>query len=134
MNRLDFFKRFIFILIFSLGNFVCAQDSFVQLLGSNNQSTNNDQFDGCLYAEIGNIHDLDDTQPVNYQWYADGNLIPNETNVAIRGMRWSDTYYGSTFHVDVTYTPIGSSEQITLSSESMDWGNFYFKWGAEPGN
>ncbi|MCH1499753.1 MAG: heparin lyase I family protein, partial [Akkermansiaceae bacterium] len=45
-------------------------NNFVQLLGSNNQSTNNDQFDGCLYAEIGNIKDLDTSKAIQYQWYA----------------------------------------------------------------
>ena len=109
-------------------------NNFVQLLGSNNQSTNNDQFDGVLYAEIGSITDLDTSKSIEYQWYANGNLMPGETNVALRGMRWSNTYFGNSFHVDVTYTPIGSSDRITLSSDSMKWGNFYFKWGAEPGN
>ncbi len=49
-------------------------------------------------------------------------------------MRWSNTYKNKSFHVDVTYTPIGSSETKTLSSDNMAWGNFYFNYGGEPGN
>ncbi|MEL0215191.1 MAG: heparin lyase I family protein, partial [Burkholderiaceae bacterium] len=108
--------------------------AYVQILGSNNQSTNNDQFDGVLYADIKHIHDLDSSRAVEYQWFADGVLIPGETRVAIRGMRWSNTYKNKSFHVDVTYTPIGSSETKTLSSDNMAWGNFYFNYGGEPGN
>ena len=63
-----------------------STNNFVQLLGSNNQSTNNDQFDGCLYAEIGNIKDLDTSKAIEYQWYANGVLMPDYTDVAIRGL------------------------------------------------
>ena len=111
-----------------------STNNFVQLLGSNNQSTNNDQFDGCLYAEIGNIKDLDTSKAIEYQWYANGVLMPGYTDVAIRGLRWSDAYKNKSLHVEVTYTPIGSSETKTLSSDSMAWGNFYFNYGGEPGN
>ena len=111
-----------------------TRNTYVQLLGSNNQSTNNDQFDGVLYAEIGNIDDVDNSRSVEYQWYADGVLMPGYTDVAIRGIRWSKEYQNKSFSVDVTYFPEGSDQTKTLRSEEMEWGNFYFNYGGEPGN
>ena len=106
-----------------------SDTAYVQILGSNNQSTSNDQFDGVLYADIKHIHDLDISRAVEYQWFANEELMPGYTDVAIRGMRWNSTYKNKSFRVEVSYYPVGSSEKRTLSSDNMAWGNFYFNYG-----
>ena len=111
-----------------------SDTAYVQILGSNNQSTSNDQFDGVLYADIKHIHDLDISRAVEYQWFANEELMPGYTDVAIRGMRWNSTYKNKSFRVEVSYYPVGLSEKRTLSSDNMAWGNFYFNYGGEPGN